>query len=163
MDSKEFLRDWEQTGWPREDFSVEANRGDLLRLEQRHDKGESFTYTVLRPTLDQCLGCVYVFPTSARLFSKAQVSEAGVARWGDYEIAGYFWIRTSRLADGLDGRLLEALDLWFRQQWGVKQHLMLTNERVGQQVELLKSTGRTLRFELAFSNKPGKELAFSPS
>ncbi len=163
MESKAFLRIWEQTGWPQEGFNVEANRDDLVRHERSHAKGASFTYTVVNPELDQCLGCVYVFPTSADLFGQAQIAATGEARWEDYELAVYFWVRTSRLADGLDTSLVDALDVWFRQQWGVKRHLLLTNERVEQQVALLKSRGRTLRFELAYSGKPAKELAYSRS
>jgi hypothetical protein len=163
MESKAFLRAWEQSGWPKEGFTVEANRDDLARLERRHDEGASFTYTVVGPALDQSLGCVYVFPTSADLFGKAQIAATGGARWEDYEVAVYFWVRRSRLVDGLDTRLLDALDVWFSHQWNVKQHLLLTNELVEQQVELLESTGRTLRFELAYSSKPGKELAYSRS
>lgn len=73
MESKEFLRSWEQTGWPEDDFTVEANRADLVRLAQRHNAGTSFAYTVLDPSLAKCLGCVYIFPTTAALFSKAKI------------------------------------------------------------------------------------------
>ncbi|MCA9728991.1 MAG: N-acetyltransferase [Candidatus Eisenbacteria bacterium] len=160
MSSKEFLRDWEQTGWPKEDFTVEANREDLVRLRRRHENGESFTYTVLNPQGDSCLGCVYVVPTSAELFAKAEVRPTGDSRWSEFEIAVYFWVRESRTTDGLDARLLDAMDPWFRRQWNVR-YLLLTNERVSHQVDLLESTGCTLRFELAYSSKPGKELAYS--
>ncbi|MEZ5066248.1 MAG: N-acetyltransferase [bacterium] len=163
MSSKEFLRDWEQTGWPKDDFTVEANREDLVRLERRHANGESFTYTVVHPTGDVCLGCVYVFPTNAELFAKARVDPTTPSQWSSFDTAVYFWVRESRMKDGLDARLLQALDPWFRDHWNIERYLLLTNERVAPQVHRLESTGHTLRFELAYSGKPGKELAYSRS
>ena len=109
MASKEYLRPWEQSGWPADDFTVEANREDLRKLERWHAAGERFTYTVLDPTGTQCLGCVYLLPTGARLFAKKEIAAIDGARWSAYEAAVYFWIRTSRLADGLHRRLLDAL------------------------------------------------------
>ena len=74
MASKEYLRPWEQSGWPADDFTVDANREDLRKLERWHADGERFTYTVLNPTETQCLGCVYILPTGARLFAKKQIA-----------------------------------------------------------------------------------------
>jgi hypothetical protein len=35
METREHLRSWEQSTWPEDDFTVEANRKDLADLEQR--------------------------------------------------------------------------------------------------------------------------------
>src|SRR5215218_4357264 len=61
MESREFLRLWEQSTWPEDDFTVEANRADMAKLERRHAEGESFTYTVMNLEETRCLGCVYIF------------------------------------------------------------------------------------------------------
>ncbi|MDQ2655390.1 MAG: N-acetyltransferase, partial [Chloroflexota bacterium] len=120
MESREFLRPWEQSGWPEDDFTVDANRQDLAKLERRHADGESFTYTVLDAAGSQCLGCVYLFPTSAPMYARPQIAATGGEAWSAYELAIYFWVRTSRLADGLDQRLLAALGPWLAQEWGVE-------------------------------------------
>lgn len=65
METREYLRLWQQSTWPEDDFTVEANRKDLVDLEQRHVEHRAFTYTVLDPDGTRSLGCVYVFPTSA--------------------------------------------------------------------------------------------------
>ncbi len=161
MESKAFLRLWEQSSWPEDDFTVDANREDLEKLERRHAAGESFTYTVLNPAETQCLGCVYIFPTAARLFSKAQISAIDGARWEAYEIAVYFWTRKSRLADGLDRRLLEALGRWITHDWHLERHLVITNDQFEQQVAMIESTSLQLRFQLGFPNESGISLAFA--
>jgi hypothetical protein len=161
METRGFLREWEGTGWPDENFTVEANREDLLRLERRHSDGESFTYTVVSSAQTNCLGCVYVFPTSAKLFSNALVGRIGQDNWNDFGAAIYFWVRQSRLPDRLDERLVEALDEWLRREWEIEHYLFITSEVAAHQVQLLQRFGRTKRFELSFPNKSRKELAFA--
>lgn len=160
MESREFLVGWEQTGWPEADFTVEANRADLERMEQRHVDAEAFTYTVMNPTETQCLGCVYVFPSDARLFTKAQIVAADDDRWTDFEAVIHFWVRTSRIADELDHRLLDALDRWFLHDWRLNRYLLVCSEYCEQQIALIRSTDRRLRFELKYPDRSGKELAF---
>jgi hypothetical protein len=161
MESKEFLRLWEQSTWPADDFTVDANRADLAKLEQRHTDGESFTYTVMNPTETQCLGCVYIFPTDAPMYSRPQISAIDGAQWSAYEAAVYFWIRKSRLADGLDRRLLEALGPWFAHDWQIAHPLIITNEQFAQQVATIESANLQLRFQLTFPNEPGKSPAYA--
>ena len=161
MESKAFLRRWEQSSWPADDFTVDANRDDMVKLERRHAAGESFAYTVMNLTETRCLGCVYVFPTTARVFSRAQITALGGARWSAYEAGVYFWIRKSRLADGLDRRLLDALGPWLAREWRIGRHLIVTNEQFEQQVAMIEGAGLELRFRLERPNEPGKSLAYA--
>jgi hypothetical protein len=161
MESREFLRLWEQSTWPEDDFTVEANREDLAKLERRHADGESFTYTVMNLDETACLGCVYIFPIGARLFSKAQIAAVDGPEWAAYDAAVYFWVRASRLADGLDRQLVEALGPWLAQDWRIVHPLIITNEQFVQQVEMIESAGLQLRFQLTYPNEPGKSLAYA--
>lgn len=161
MESREFLRKWEQSSWPEDDFTVEANREDMDKLERRRADGESFTYTVMNPTETQCLGCVYVFPSDAPMFAKAKISAIDGARWSQYEAVVCFWIRKARLADRLDRRLLDALRPWLEQDWPIRDHLIITNEQFEQQVATIESTDLQLRFQLKRPDEPGESLAYA--
>jgi hypothetical protein len=161
MESKEFLRGWEQTGWPEDDFTVEANRADLARMEQRHDNAEAFTYTVMNLTETQCLGCVYVFPSDAHLFTKPQIVAIHDERWSDFEAVVHFWIRTPRIADELDRRLLDTVCRWLQHDWHLERYLLVSSEQCEQQVALIESTDRLLRFELKYPDRTGKEFAYA--
>lgn len=161
MESKEFLRLWEQTGWPEDDFTVEANRADLEKMVHRFNDGESFAYTVMNPSETECLGCVYVFPTTAPLFAKGQITPIAGAAWSDYEAAIYFWVRKARLVDGLDLRLLAMLRLWFARDWHVAHPLIITNEQFAQQVDMIEGANLQREFELTFPKEPGKSLAYA--
>jgi hypothetical protein len=160
METREYLRLWEQSTWPDDDFTIEANRADLVGLEQRHAEHRAFTYTVLRPDGAECLGCVYVFPTTASFLTKSTVVAVGEDKWADVDAVVYFWARLTQMNVGMDERLLASLRAWFDEEWKVENAVYVTNEQFLQQVELIERTDLTLKFELVEPGKPGKYLVF---
>ena len=161
MESRDFLRTWEQSTWPTDDFTVEENRTDLVGLEQRHRDGIAFTYTVVDPVTDECLGCIYLFSTTARFLAVSEITPIGTANWTDYAAVTYFWVRASRLAEHLDRRLLEALRGWLATDWVLDAgHLIVTNEQFTPQVALLEQAELQLRFSFVEPDKPGAYLAY---
>ena len=160
MESREFLRTWEQSSWPEDDFTVEANREDLRKLQRRHAANESFTYTVMNLTEAQCLGCVYVFPTDANIFARAEICAIDGTNWSDYAAAVYFWIRKSRLADALDRRLLDVLGPWLAHDWRFDDFLFITNEQFEQQVEMIENAELPLAFRISDPKAEGDFLAY---
>jgi hypothetical protein len=116
---------------------------------------------MMNPTETQCLACVYVFPSDAQLFTKAHIAAINDDRWSDFEAVIHFWVRTSRIADGLDRRLLDTLAQWFAHDWRLERYLLVSSEQCEGQVALIQSTGRGLRFELEYPDRTGKELAFA--
>lgn len=162
MESREYLRTWEQTSWPADDFTVAGNLADLEGLEQRHTDRQAYTYTVMNPAGTECLGCVYLMPTDARSFAGARITPAGGDhRWDDYAAAVYFWVRKSRLAAQLDRVLLDALRSWLVRDWSLGGHLFVTSEPFTQQVEMIGQTDLELRFEIEEPDKPGRFLAYA--
>ncbi len=160
MESKAFLRKWDQSSWPTDDFTLADNLEDLQRHEGEHIRGESFTFTVMNPDETVCLGCVYIFPLTARWLTGAQAVSAGDAAWNDYEAIVMFWIRQSRLAEGLDRRFLDVLRPWFRDDWTFDGHLFLTHEQFAQQVDMMEAAGMTLQMEVALPNHRGLYRAY---
>ena len=163
MESREYLRSWEQSTWPEDDFTVAANRADLAKLERWNAEHAAFTYTVLDPPESECLGCVYVFPTNASMFQKALITPVDGSDWDEYEATVYFWVRKSEMEARRDTVLLKTLQQWIRSDWNLSGHLFVTNEQFEQQVRLLQSTDLLLRFEIDEPGKPGTYLAYSPA
>jgi hypothetical protein len=160
METREHLRLWEQSSWPEDDFTVEANHTDLLDLEQRHAAGRAYTYTVQDPLGTESLGCVYVFPTHASFLAKATVTPVADDVWVDVQAVVYFWVRQSRMDTGLDGRLLGDLRAWFAEDWKLERTVFVTNEQFTQQVDLIERTDLTRRFELVEPGKAGTYLVY---
>lgn len=160
MEAREHLRLWRQSTWPEDDFTVEANRADLVELEQRHAAHRAFTYTVLDPDGTRCLGCVYVFPPHATFLAKSAVTPLGDDAWADVDAAVFFWVRRSRMEAGMDERLLTALRAWFEAEWKLNKTVYVTSESFTQQVDLLGRTGLDPKFEMREPGKPFKRLMF---
>jgi hypothetical protein len=88
------------------------------------------------------------------------VAPVGGDEWADVDAVVFFWARLSRMATGMDERLLAALRTWFKQEWKLKKTVYVTSEPFTQQVELIERTDLTLKFELLEPGTPGKRLAY---
>ena len=160
MESKEFLRKWEQSTWPEDDFTVEANREDMQKMEERHALGHAYGYTVMNPDETECLGCVYVMSPRSKMFLDAEITPVAEAGWSDVEAAVYFWVRASRLVEELDRRLLSELRSWFANEWPFGQVHYGTNEEFEQQVALIDSTDLELQFRSKRPKESGASLVY---
>ncbi|HEY7175026.1 MAG TPA: hypothetical protein VH442_08925, partial [Micromonosporaceae bacterium] len=108
----------------------------------------------------RCLGCVYIFPTSAKFLMKSTVTPVGDEQWADVDAVVFFWARLTEMERGLDERLLAALRAWFKEEWKLERTVYVTNEQFRQQVDLIERTDMSLKFELLEPGKPGKYLVF---
>lgn len=160
MESKEYLRPWEQTGWPADDFTLQDDLKDVVMLEERHNERRAFAYTVMNPDQTECLGCVYLMPPDARSYTEATITPVCDDDWADVKVLVNFWVRTSRLESGLDERLLAALRTWLANDWALGRKLFVTNEQVRQQVALFERAGLRLRFTFDKPSYAGKYLAY---
>ncbi|OMH31299.1 hypothetical protein [Tersicoccus sp. Bi-70] len=160
LETRDDLRRWEQSTWPADDFTVEANRQDLEDLARRHAERRAFTYTVVDPEDVTCLGCVYVFPTTATFLARSTVTAVDEAVWDEMDAVVYFWVRRSRVRTHLDARLLTSLRAWFTDDWRLSHTVFVISERFDQQMALLESTDLRPLFEIAEPGKAGRYIAF---
>lgn len=160
MASKDYLRPWEQTGWPADDFTLEDDLEDVVMLEERHNARQAFTYTMMTPDEGECLGCVYIMPPDARHYREASVTPLGGAQWTDYDAMVSFWVRTSRLVTAVDERLLSALRTWLVQDANFGAFLFVTNEQVTHQVDMIERTDLELLFRITKPEHAGAYLAY---
>jgi len=160
VESREFLRKWEQSNWPEDNFTQADNLEDLQQHEREHINRESFTFTVMNPTETECLGCIYIFPLTARWLSQAKTTPVKRTEWVDHEAVILFWIRQSRLAEAMDRSLLDVLRPWFEQEWHFDAHLFLTNEQCEEQVAMFEEAGLQLQFKVELPKHVGKDLAY---
>lgn len=155
METRVRLRDWDLSAWPRDNFTLDGNLRDLARHQQEHEDGTAFTYTILTPDRTICLGCVYVNPL-APLFAEEHFRVT--RERPDAAIRITFWVRESRLAAGLDRRVLEHLRAWFAQEWDVDAVAFYTSDREFHQQALFAEEGLRLAYEVPVSN--GQLLAY---
>jgi len=161
METKEFLRIWEDPSFPPDDFTVEDNLKDVVKMEGRHNTRHSFAYTVMNLTETEVLGCVYISPTDVSWLADAEVSPVGDAQWADYDTSVSFWVRTSRIADGLDQRLFDALQQWLKDEWPTRTALFFTAEALDQQIAIYEQAGLELKFSVTEPDATDSSVAFA--
>jgi RimJ/RimL family protein N-acetyltransferase len=156
MDSREMLRVWDQGDWPSDDFTREENLEDLERHEREHDERSAFTFTIVDPTESECLGCVYLYPLKTILGHMGADSGTldGIT---DGEAYATFWVRRSRLADGLDERVLTALVDWFGREWRFPRVVFGSNSEDARQLDLFAAAGFGRLWEFPV---PGRESRY---
>ncbi len=133
MASAEQLRNWSQTDWPRDGFTLAENLDDLARHEQEHNQREAFTYTVLNLDGSRCLGCVYITP----LPTGAEEACSGALYAGNVS----FWARSSEIAADLDRHLLSALLSWLDEAWRFNCVTFIIAQSNERQAALLEEAG----------------------
>ena len=144
MESRKELRAWSQTTWPSDEFTLAENRADLERHQREHGERVAFTYTVLTPTENRCLGCVYITP----------VPDAIAHDYPDADYAANvgFWVRTSERDTGLEYHLLATLRRWFAAEWSFKRVIYSISQTGTQQGDLLNSAGLTHLADFALAD-----------
>lgn len=151
MASKEMLRLWSGTTWPREDFPLAQNLLDLQWHHQEHQDREAFTYTVLDPAAKVCLGCVYIRPLTDLVAANPEILQD----IGQDEAIVRFWVRTSAIDGGLDRRLLQHLLGWTGESWAFPRIFFHTRMANQQQIALFEEIGLTKQMELQYAQRGG--------
>ncbi len=156
MVSKEMLRTWSGSTWPTDDFSVEENLEDMHMHYGEHLERIAFTYTMLTPNESECLGCVYIQP-----FARLLESNPGIDEFiSDYSTRVAFWVKSPRLADGLDKRFLAALRQWLADDWAFEAVYFNVNKDHHQQQQILSEAGLTHKHSFNVPGRSGKYLLF---
>ena len=157
MSSKEMLRIWSGSPWPSDGFTLAENREDLAWHWDEHQKRIAFTFTVLNPTEDECLGCVYIksmveaiTSTSSVTVSTSSVTDALIR----------FWVAQPYLAQNLDKTLLLALRQWFATEWAFTDVFWHTPANNPQQITLFQTNGLQNLGKILLPNRGGEHILF---
>src|SRR5262249_12582119 len=146
MSSALLLREWSQSDWPADDFTLEENLADLERHEREHRDRRAFTFTVLDGDGSTCLGCVYITPLWP--------SQAELCRHSRYTANVRFWVRASEVERELDLHLLETLRAWLRSQWPHDCLMFPVSQKGRRQIALLQGHG--FKLEGTFPSPEGR-------
>ena len=160
MESRESLRKWNQSAWPEDNFTLEANTEDVAKMAERRVLGDAFDYTVMNLDETECMGCVYIFSPSAKWFSGGDITELGDDQWSACDAMVFFWVRKSRVEQRLDRAVLDALCKWLKDDWSFAAPVIITNEQFDQQVTMIEESDLQRRFEIILPTDPGTYLAY---
>lgn len=104
MSSVEYLQSTKPFGpnqkWPT-GLTLEQNLIDIGWHQKEFQMRSSFAYTVMNIDESECLGTLYIDPTTK----------------ADYDAQAHMWVRQSELANGLDEHLFDAVKEWLNAKW----------------------------------------------
>ena len=145
VESRAQLRELFQGPWPSDDFSLEDNLSDLEIHEKEHEEHKAYTFTIMDPRETTCLGCIYFTPLAHHL---KELDQARALEATDADAAICFWVRSSRLADGLEERVLRRLVDWTKEKWRFRHALLPTRGSATRQAALFEKAGLEVVFRL---------------
>ena len=91
---------FDDSSWP-EGLTLEDNLIDLGWHQREFSLRYSFAYTVVTPSEDRCLGCVYINPSPK----------------SDYDAIVTMLVRAEELESPLDGELYSSVRCWISSRW----------------------------------------------
>ncbi|MGC9342483.1 MAG: hypothetical protein ACP5E3_07280 [Bacteroidales bacterium] len=87
--------------WPADDQTLEQDLIDLGWHQKEFQRRSSFAYTVMNPDESECLGCIYIDPSSKE----------------NYDAEVHLWVRKSAFDNGLDPVLFSIVKEWIEKDW----------------------------------------------
>ncbi|MFN2136331.1 MAG: GNAT family N-acetyltransferase [Candidatus Promineifilaceae bacterium] len=156
MESRVQLRLWGGTSWPVDSFTRADNLADLQWHWGEHQARQAFTYTVLSPAADRCLGCVYLRPLD-------ELAPANPSRLEDVApdvSLARFWIRSSLLASDLERHLLDTLIAWFAREWPFSRMFFETRAANGRQAALFDAYPLSRAYRLVMPRRGGEHIFY---
>jgi hypothetical protein len=88
-------------GWPKADLSLMQDLIDLGWHQKEFQLRRAFNWAVLSPDQRQVLGCCYLDPTTR----------------SGYGAEAFYWVRSDRVASGLEERVGELFRGWLAAHW----------------------------------------------
>jgi len=116
ISSSALLREWSQSDWPRDGFTLKENLSDLQWHELEHLEKEAFTYTIMNPEENFCLGCIYMNPL------RQEMVDSSVCKFQEKDEEGFaarivYWVRQSHATGDFNARVLESIIRWLDSEW----------------------------------------------
>ncbi len=87
--------------WPTTELTLEQDLIDLGWHQKEFQEKTSFAYTVMSLDEKECLGCLYISPSSNT----------------KYDAKIIIWVRQSEITNGLDEYLFKTVKSWIKKQW----------------------------------------------
>ena len=157
MASRDLLRRWSNSSWPTMDFTVRDNEADLRDHRIEHEQGVAFTFSVLEPSVDRVVGCIYVRAVIDALATRRLVPTGPITVVpGAAAVRG--WIRAddpeellgelvSTTTSWLSGGAWTLPEVWWQANWRTPDQLAAC-DRVGLARDLVVDGADGVRWHL---------------
>jgi hypothetical protein len=115
MSSKEILREWSDSEWPENDFSLEQNGQDIAEHIADHEQNSDYGFSIFTPSEDRLLGSLYLNAVGP-LLEIYPTDPMTLARLLEFDVRIEYWLRAGVSPD-LELRFVRAVIKWLEDAW----------------------------------------------
>jgi hypothetical protein len=156
MKSKNGLRVWSQSDWPKDSFTAEENKEDLLHHVADNKTHAAYGYMIYAPDHKTCYGSLYVNPL-APIPENYSISTEDAAMLAGYDARLDFWVVDGEAA--LERQITESLREWMKEGWAIRA-LFACRREMRERQAIYRALG--LELLLDASGKSGNLMLFKP-
>ena len=113
MATQELNLRWTEGRWPRDGFTLEENRKDLEHHQQMHEERKEFTFTVLTPDENTCLGCVYFKALNPEIVAELKAKTL----LQEHIATVFFWLRPDLTNRTFMNNFFKHIINWVETEW----------------------------------------------
>jgi hypothetical protein len=139
MDSKETLREWSDSEWPEDDFTLEQNAEDIAGHIADHEQDEDYGFSVFSPNEDRLLGSLYLNAV-APLLENYPTDPETLKRLLRFDVRLEYWLRTGTSA-GLEKNFVQAVLTWLEASWWFKHPVFGSRRNMNSRRKLYAELG----------------------
>jgi hypothetical protein len=139
MDSKETLREWSDSEWPEDDFTLEQNTKDILGHIADHEQHEDYGFSIFSPNENRLLGSLYLNAV-APLLEHYPTDPETLARLLEFDVRLEYWLRTGTSA-GLEKNFVQAVLTWLEASWWFKHPVFGSRRNMNSRRKLYSELG----------------------
>jgi hypothetical protein len=115
MSSKQILREWSDSEWPEDDFSLEQNGQDIAEHIADHEQNSDYGFSIFTPGEDRLLGSLYL-NVVGQLLENYPTDPMTLARLLEFDVRVEYWLR-SGVGPELEVRFVQAVIKWLEDAW----------------------------------------------
>ncbi len=141
MDSKESLREWSDSEWPEDEFTLEQNAEDIAGHIADHEQDEDYGFSVFSPNENRLLGSLYLNAV-APLLENYPTDPETLTRLLEFNVRIEYWLRTGT-SEGLEKNFVQAVLLWLEQSWWFKHPVFGSRRNMISRRNLFSELGMT--------------------
>jgi hypothetical protein len=110
MTSRDLLREWSDSEWPEDDFTLEQNGQDIAEHIAEHELGSDYGFSVFTPDEARVLGSLYLNEVGP-LLENYPTTPKTLARLLEFDVRVEYWLRAGVGRD-LEARFVRAVLEW---------------------------------------------------
>ena len=141
MSSKEILREWSDSEWPEDDFSLEQNAQDIAEHIADHEQNSDYGFSIFSPDENRLLGSLYLNAVGP-LLDNYPTDPMTLARLLEFDVRVEYWLRAGVRPD-LEMRFVRAVIGWLETAWWFERPIFGTRKDMTSRRSLYAELGMT--------------------